>query len=80
VTRRCASSRAIDRALAAAIRTLVTDQAARRERVELGLLRAAEFSWERTARETAAVYAAVRATLVDREPADPRGRAAVSEG
>jgi glycosyltransferase involved in cell wall biosynthesis len=48
--------------LADALRRVVTEQATRRELVERGLRRAAQFSWERTARETMAVYAAVLAT------------------
>jgi glycosyltransferase involved in cell wall biosynthesis len=42
--------------LARAIRTVVDDPARRDELVRLGHARAAEFSWERTARETVAVY------------------------
>ena len=67
-----------DRALAAAITRILADEGARKEVVRLGLRRAANFSWERTARETAAVYAAVRATLGERQPADRRRRDAVS--
>lgn len=42
--------------LAAAAERLLVDPAARRELVERGLRRAHEFSWERAARETLAVY------------------------
>jgi glycosyltransferase involved in cell wall biosynthesis len=43
-------------ALAAAISRLLLDPAARADLVTRGRARAAEFTWERTARETAAVY------------------------
>lgn len=46
--------------LADALQCVLTDDATRKELVERGLRRAAEFSWERTARETMAVYDAVR--------------------
>jgi len=46
-------------ALARAIDKILTDDTARRELVERGLRRAREFSWERAARETLAVYQAV---------------------
>jgi hypothetical protein len=59
---------------------ILTDEPAGQELVRLGLERSAEFSWERAARETAAVYAAVRATLAPREPADERDGAAVTDG
>ena len=45
-------------ALAAAIERLMGDATLRAELRERGLARAREFSWERTARETAAVYRA----------------------
>jgi glycosyltransferase involved in cell wall biosynthesis len=64
-------------ALAAAIRRFLTDEEGRKQVVRLGLARAAEFSWERTACETAAVYAAVRARLAEREPAAAAGAAGV---
>jgi glycosyltransferase involved in cell wall biosynthesis len=44
--------------------TLLTDQAVRRRLTRLGLAQAAKFSWERTARETKAVYEQVRAETV----------------
>jgi glycosyltransferase involved in cell wall biosynthesis len=46
--------------LADALRRVLTENATRKDLVERGLRRAAEFSWERTARETVAVYDAVR--------------------
>jgi len=46
-------------ALAHAMATLLTDDDARRGLVERGLRRARAFSWERTARETLAVYRVV---------------------
>ncbi len=42
--------------LAQAIREVLTDEKLRKELIEKGLRRAAEFSWQRTARETQAVY------------------------
>ena len=53
-------------ALVAEIASILDDEAVRNELVRRGLDRAAEFSWERTARETAALYAAVRARLAQR--------------
>jgi glycosyltransferase involved in cell wall biosynthesis len=50
-------------ALADAVRRTLTDEATRKELTDRGLRRAAELSWERTARETLAVYAAVRERL-----------------
>jgi glycosyltransferase involved in cell wall biosynthesis len=50
-------------ALPDAVRRTVTEAATRKELIDRGLRRAAEFSWERTARETLAVYAAVRERL-----------------
>jgi len=50
-------------ALAEAVRRTLTDEATRKELTDRGLRRAAELSWERTARETLAVYAAVRERL-----------------
>jgi glycosyltransferase involved in cell wall biosynthesis len=47
-------------ALTDAVRRTLTDEATRKELIERGLRRAAEFSWERTARETTAVYVTVR--------------------
>ena len=52
-------------AIAAAMRRLVEDDALRRELRERGLRRAAEFTWERTARETMVVYARVRPRMVE---------------
>ncbi len=46
-------------ALAGAIELVLTDDAVRRELVDRGLRRARSFTWERTARETRAVYQAV---------------------
>jgi glycosyltransferase involved in cell wall biosynthesis len=46
-------------ALADAVRRILTERDTRTKLVERGLRRAAEFSWERTARETMDVYAAV---------------------
>jgi glycosyltransferase involved in cell wall biosynthesis len=43
-------------AIAAAIRRLLDDDARRAELIELGRVRAGEFTWEKTARETFAVY------------------------
>jgi glycosyltransferase involved in cell wall biosynthesis len=53
-------------ALADAVRRTLTDEATRKELIDRGRRRAAEFSWERTARETLAVYAAVRERLASR--------------
>lgn len=47
-------------ALTDAVRRTLTEEGTRRELIKRGLRRAAEFSWERTARETTAVYATVR--------------------
>jgi glycosyltransferase involved in cell wall biosynthesis len=51
------------RALAEAIRQVLTDPSLRRRLVERGLRRAAQFSWERCARETEQVYERVEAAL-----------------
>lgn len=48
-------------AIVRAIETVLGNEALRRDLVERGLRRAAEFSWERTARETLGVYAEVEA-------------------
>lgn len=50
-------------ALAEAIRQVLTDSSLRRRLVEAGLRRAAQFTWERCARETEQVYERVEAEL-----------------
>jgi glycosyltransferase involved in cell wall biosynthesis len=52
--------RSVD-ALASALGRLLTDDALRADLRRRGLARAAEFSWERTARETLSVYEKVAA-------------------
>jgi glycosyltransferase involved in cell wall biosynthesis len=52
-------------ALADAVRRTLSEEATRKELIGRGLRRAAEFSWERTARETTAVYATVRRRGLD---------------
>jgi glycosyltransferase involved in cell wall biosynthesis len=44
------------RELAAALKRVLTDEALRQDLRQRGLARSQEFRWERTARETVAVY------------------------
>jgi len=58
--------------LAAALERVLTDDAHRADRVERGLARAAEFSWERMARETGEVYREVEGRVAARRRAQVR--------
>jgi glycosyltransferase involved in cell wall biosynthesis len=55
-----------DHALAMAIATLATDPAAAQDAAARGLARAATFTWERCAAETAAAYRAAVAAVSSR--------------
>ena len=62
-----------DAALAAAIAKLATDPAARQDAAARGLARAAAFTWERCAAETAAAYSRALGSPSRPSSARPRG-------
>jgi glycosyltransferase involved in cell wall biosynthesis len=62
-----------DAALAAAIAKLATDPAARQDAAARGLARAAAFTWERCASETAAAYSRALDSPSRSSSARPRG-------
>ena len=66
--------------LANAVRRIIGEEGTRKELIERGLRRAGEFSWERAARETTAVYEAVSKGLVPGVTATSRAGRSAQDG